>query len=49
MGEELQRHVRVGGIVLGELGGDLEHPLAVQRHPRGAVGLLERATAGQRR
>ena len=35
--------------MLGELGGDLQHPLAVERHPRRAVGLLERATAGQRR
>ena len=49
MGRELQRHVDVGGIVLGELGGDLQHPLAVERHPRRAVRLLERDTAWQRR
>ena len=49
MGRELERHVAVGRLVLGELGGDLEHPLAVERHPRGAVRLLERATPGQRR
>ena len=49
VGDELERHVGVGGIVLGQLGGDLEHPLAVERHPRRAVGLLERAAAGQRR
>jgi hypothetical protein len=49
MGPELQRHVGVDRIVLGELSCDLKHPLAVERHPRGAVGLLERATARQRR
>src|SRR5207253_2945407 len=32
-----------------ELDRDLEHPLAVERHPRRAVGLRKRAAAGQRR
>ena len=32
-----------------ELERDLQHPLAVEGHPRGAVGLFERAAAGQRR
>ena len=47
--DELQRHVAVGRVVLGQLDGDLQHPLAVERHPRRAVRLLEGAAAGQRR
>ena len=39
----------VGGIVPRQLDRDLQHPLAVERHPRRAVGLLERAAARQRR
>ena len=35
--------------MLGEDEGDLQHVLAVERHPRGAVGLLERAAGRQRR
>ena len=31
------------GSCVGQLDRDLQHPLAVQRHPGGAVGLLERA------
>ena len=49
MGDKLEGHVEVHRIVLGELGRDLEHPLAVERHPGGSVGLLESAAPGQRR
>ena len=42
-------HVLVGRVVGGELDGDLEHVLAEERHPRGAVGLLEVAAGRQRR
>ena len=40
---ELEHQVVVTGIVFGELERDLEHVLAEQGHPRGAVGLLEMA------
>ena len=49
MRDELQRHVDVDRIALGQLARDLQHPLAVEGHPRGAVGLLERAASRQRR
>ncbi len=49
MGDELERDVPVDGIGLRQLRGDLEHPLAVERHPRRPVCLLERAAARQRR
>ena len=32
-----------------QLGGDLEHALGVERHPGGAIGLLQLATARHRR
>ena len=48
--DELQRHVDVYvGSLERELDRDLEHVLAEQRHPRGAVGLLEVAAGRQRR
>ena len=46
---ELEDHVLVDGIVPGQLDGDAEHALGVERHPRRAVGLLEVAAGGQRR
>ena len=49
MRDELERHVGVGRVALGQLDGDLQHPLAVERHPRRAVRLLEGPAAGQRR
>ena len=39
----------VDRVVHGEFDGDVEHVLAVQRHPGGAVGLLEVAAGRQRR
>jgi hypothetical protein len=42
------RLLDVDGVVDGQLDGDLQHVLAVQRHPRGAVGLVEVAAGGQR-
>ena len=47
--DELERHVRVLGVVHRELDGDLEHVLAEQRHPGRAVGLLQVAAGRQRR
>ena len=47
--EELGRDVLVGPVMVGEAERHLEHVEAVFRHPRGAVGLLEHAPAGQRR
>ena len=36
-------------VLAAELDRDLQHPLAIERHPRRAVGLAQRAAAGQRR
>ena len=47
--EELQAHVGVGRLRERELHGDLEHVLAEERHPGGAVGLLQVAAGRQRR
>ena len=47
--DELEGHVRVDRPVHRQLGGDLDHVLAEERHPRGAVGLLEVAAGGERR
>ena len=47
--DELERDVLVAGIVLRQLDGDLQHVLAEERHPGGAVGLLEVAAGRQRR
>src|SRR5690349_9125263 len=46
---ELERHVDVRRLVHGELGCDLDHVLAEERHPRRAIGLLEMAARRQRR
>ncbi len=45
----LGRHILVRRIARGQLDADFEHVLAVQRHPRRAVGLLEIAAGRQRR
>ena len=47
--DEVGREVLVGRVVGGDLDRDLEHVLAEERHPRGAVGLLEVAAGRQRR
>ena len=47
--EELHDEVLVGRVALGEGERQLQHVLAVQRHPRRAVGLLEAAAGGQGR
>ena len=47
--EELERHVLVGAVVVGEPQRHLEHVEAELRHPGRAVGLLEHAAARQRR
>ena len=47
--DELERHVRVVRIGHRQLDGDLEHVLAEQGHPGGAVGLLQVAAGRQRR
>ena len=46
--DELEGHVLVGGGAGRELEGDLQHVLAEQRHPRGAVGLLQEAAGRER-
>ena len=46
---ELERHVRVVRIGHRQLDGDLEHVLAEEGHPGGAVGLLQVAAGRQRR
>ena len=46
---ELDRQVLIGGTVLRQLHGDLEHILAEERHPGSAVGLLQIAAGWQRR
>ena len=47
--DELHRHVLERRILGRDLDGDLQHVLAEQRHPRGAVRLFEVAAGGQRR
>ena len=47
--DELERHVLVVRIGHRQLDGDLEHVLAEQGHPGGAVGLLQIAAGRQRR
>ena len=47
--DELQRHLAVVRVGHRQLDGDLQHVLAEQRHPGGAVRLLEIAAGGQRR
>src|SRR2546430_17457225 len=44
--DELERHLGVFWIAQRQLGGDLEHVLAEERHPGGAVGLFQ-VTAGR--
>jgi hypothetical protein len=46
--DELQDEVFITRIVCGEQKRQLEHVLAEQRHPPGAVGLLEAATTRKR-
>ena len=46
---EFQRHILVVGIGQRQLGGDFQHVLAEQRHPGGAVGLLQISAGRQRR
>ena len=46
---ELERQVLVVGVVGSELHGDLEHVLREQRHPCGAVGLLQMTPGRQLR
>ena len=48
MFEELRGDVLVRRIRLGQLQGHGEHRQAIERHPRGAVGLLREAAVGQR-
>src|SRR5262249_1381508 len=45
--EELGRDVLVGWVLRGQLQRDGEHGAAVERHPRGAVGLLQLAASRQ--
>ena len=47
--DELETHLRIRGPVHRQLPGDLEHVLAEQGHPGGAVRLLKVAAGGQRR
>src|SRR5262245_56451589 len=47
--QELHDQIFIDPIVGRDLDADLEHVLAEERHPRGAVGLFEMAAAGQRR
>src|SRR6185312_12725344 len=46
--EELQREIGVRALFFRELARHREHRLAVERHPRGRVGLDQLAAAGQR-
>ena len=46
---ELERQVLVGRIVQRQLDGHLQHVLAEEGHPGGAVGLLQVAAGRQRR
>jgi hypothetical protein len=45
--EELGGDVLVGGILLGQLERHGEHGGAEERHPRGAIGLVQVAAGGQ--
>ena len=47
--DELEGDVLVGRVMFGQDHRDLEHALAIERHPRGAVRLLERSPGRQRR
>jgi hypothetical protein len=47
--QELGRHLVPGLIVPGQLQRDLEHLLAVERHPAGGVGLLQPVAGRQLR
>ena len=47
--DELEGHLLIDRVLLGQDEGDLQHALAVERHPRRAVGLLQRAAGRQRR
>src|SRR5229473_2845082 len=49
MNSVVRRQLLIGRVVCRKLEGDLEHVLAEQGHPRGAVGLLQIAAGGQRR
>ena len=45
--EKLGRDILVNPPMLGQLQRDVEHAETVERHPAGAIGLLEGATCGQ--
>ena len=47
--DEFDGHVDVGRLGQRQLYGDLEHVLAEERHPGGAVGLLQVPAGRQRR
>src|SRR5437773_7087926 len=47
--DELDGHVGIGRPVHGQFAGDLDHGLAVERHPGRAIGLLQIPTSRQRR
>src|SRR5882757_10594076 len=44
---KLQSHGLVGGVVHGQLKRNLEHVLAIQRHPCRAIRLLQISAGGQ--
>ena len=46
---KLHGHVFVARVLGGNLHADIEHVLAEECHPGGAVGLFEMAAGGQRR
>jgi hypothetical protein len=46
LGPKAVRQFLIGRIVWRKFKGDLEHVLAEQRHPGGAVGLLQKAPGG---
>ncbi len=47
--DELEGDLLVDRVVLGQDEGDLQHVLAIERHPRRPVRLLQRASGRQRR
>src|SRR6516164_1119133 len=49
MFDELEAHVRIGRLAARQLDGDVEHLLTEERHPGGAVSLLQMASGRQRR
>jgi len=48
MANKLDTHLYVGRVLQSQLYGDLKHVLAKERHPSGAVGLLQVPTGRQR-